>query len=101
MATITLERRADAWVNVLAKYKVLIDGQEVARIGPGERWSFDVPPGVHDVMLRMDWVRSKPLRLELADDEEAELFCEPNAAPGKVLYFMTLGRKKYIGLRHS
>jgi hypothetical protein len=101
VSTIAITRRAGGWVDRARKYKVEIDGQKVGVISKGKRVSFDVPPGSHDVMLRIDWTRSEPVRVDLADNEEVELFCEPNANLFTVLYFVSFGRKKYIGLRRA
>jgi hypothetical protein len=99
--TVTLVRRAGGWVDRARKYKVLIDGDQVGEIAPGARERFEVLPGTHDVMLKIDWARSQPLRLELAENDEAELFCEPKANLINAPYFATFGRKKYIELRRG
>jgi hypothetical protein len=101
VSTITIARRAGGSVDRARNYKVLVDGEKVGAIGKGKRMSFDVPRGSHEVMLKIDWARSEPIRLDLAENQEVELFCEPNANLLTVLYFATLGRKKYIGLRRA
>jgi hypothetical protein len=101
VSTITIERQAGGQLDRARKYKVLIDGKKVGTIGKGKRVSFDVPRGSHEVMLKIDWARSEPLRVDLAENEEAELFCEPNANLLTVLYFVSFVRKKYIGLRRA
>ncbi len=101
MSTISLARRPGGWVDRARKYKVLVDGKQVGTIGQGQRQSFDVPQGPHEVTLKIDWAQSPPLRLDLAEDEAADLFCAPKANVLTVFYFASLGRKKYIELRRA
>jgi len=99
MANIYITRRAGGWVDRARKYKVLVDGEERAEIGAGDSKSIDVPPGSHEVSMKIDWARSETVTVDVADGKDAKLYCEPNANPLSVVYYVSFGRKKYIGLR--
>ena len=79
----------------------MVDGEEVGTIRQGARENLEISPGRHEVMLKIDWAQSQPLQLELAQSGRVELFCKPNANPITALYWITLGRKNYIGLRRA
>jgi hypothetical protein len=102
MPRITVERKPGGYTDRVRKYKVLVDGDEIGRVGAGEATSAEVSPGTHEVVLTLDWGRSPPVTVELREgQEEAKLFCEPNANPITGLYYITLGRKKYIRLHQG
>lgn len=98
MATITLQRRRGGWADIYRRYKVLIDGEQIGAIRRGERQTFEVAPGTHQVMLKIDWGRSNPVDVHVEEGETAELFCQPNPGPFTTLYFITFGYRRYIKL---
>ena len=99
MANINITRKAGGWVDRARKYKVLVDGEERAEIGAGDSKVIPVSPGTHEVSMKIDWARSEAVTVDVADGNDATLYCEPNANPVSVLYYVSFGRKNYIGLR--
>jgi len=88
-------------------YRVFIDGQGVGNIKPGDSEVFDVSPGQHELQLRVDWASSEKLRVEVGDSGQAKLVCKPRITDNgasvragfRTLYWVTLGRKRYIDLQ--
>jgi plastocyanin len=101
VATITVERKAGVFTHSLRKYKVLVDGQEVGRVGDGETLSTDVRPGAHEVQLKLDWGPPPSVSVNVSGDEEVRLFCEPAANAFIDLYYSMFARKRYIKLRQA
>jgi hypothetical protein len=99
-ARITLRRRRALWMDIARAYKVVIDRRVVGRLRNGEEKTFLVEPGGHEVEIRIDWMGSPPLELDLAAGEEARLSCR-GRNPLLVPYWITLGRKRYIALEQS
>ncbi|HEU5426192.1 MAG TPA: hypothetical protein VFU74_04940 [Actinocrinis sp.] len=80
----------------LRKYRVLVDGIEVGRVGQGETLSHEATEGEHTVQLKIDWGASAAYRFTLSSDESAYFACAPGGnAP---LYAVTAGRDEYIEL---
>lgn len=98
-ATIQIDRASGGLVDRLRAYRVILDGHEVGKIRRGERITFDVDPGRHEIYLKIDWCRSPTITLELAPKEETRLMCAPNANPLTLEYYITFARNRYIKLR--
>jgi hypothetical protein len=46
-------------------YSVHLDGVRVGRIKEGETKTFSASPGVHKVWVKIDWVRSNPIQIDV------------------------------------
>jgi hypothetical protein len=58
-------------------YKVVIDGEEVGRIGDGDELDIPVSPGEHSLRLKIDWTGSKQLEFSLKTRRGQGLFIQP------------------------
>jgi hypothetical protein len=97
LARIQIRRRRTPWTDRLRSYKVKFDGEGVGHIQHDEEKTFEVEPGRHEVQLAIDWGRSQPVHLELAEGDEAQLLCH-GRNPLLALYWITAGRDRYIAL---
>ena len=98
MASIEVRRKPGGWVDRARKYKVLVDGEEVGRVGAGEKVIAQVAAGEHEVWLKVDWCRSKSQVATLGDGDAVAYDCRPNANPLTVLWFISFGMGNYIAL---
>jgi hypothetical protein len=78
-------------------YALFIDGRREGDVRQGDTLSVEVAPGSHEVELRVDWCRSKPLRTHVSDNQVVRLHCRPNTRQTALLA-ITIGRKQYIAL---
>lgn len=82
---ITIQRDS-GYADRLRNYKVLLDGVKIGEIRDGERKTFDVHPGNHQLWLAIDWARSNKLSFRAEKDATAKFSC---ASPGRgVEYFL-------------
>ena len=100
-ATIHVERRAGGYVDRGRAYTVLVDGAESGKVKHGEGVDVAVSPGTHEVQMKIDWTRSLPISVEVADGEQVRLSCAPNANPLTVLWYISVGRSRYIDLQRA
>lgn len=75
---IQIARAANRWVDRGRAYKVFINGETVGEVRRGESRSFEVPPGRHQLRLKIDWTSSNTLDCELGAGEEAMFRCCPS-----------------------
>jgi len=101
MAEIRLKRIDGVRADHYRAYRVFIDNQRVGQIRVGQEKSFEVPPGEHELQLRIDWTTSEKLGMDLSDGERADFVCGPGATPWNVLKMITWGRRRYIDLRRD
>jgi hypothetical protein len=95
---IVINREPQAYTDGLRTYEIWIDGELAGKIRRGERQLIDVAAGEHEVCLKIDWCCSPSVRVTLGAGESVELTAGPNAHPLLLLYYVTLGRKRYIRL---
>jgi len=68
-------RRSKSYRDRLRKYKVIVDGAEIGHISAGQSKAFAVPPGRHELKLRLDWKGSPVLSVEVAPGVSAHFAC--------------------------
>lgn len=68
MAIIILNRTSE-YVNRLSDYGVYIDGKKVGTIANGEIKEFNVSPGQHSIITKIDWCSSPSLTFDISDNE--------------------------------
>jgi hypothetical protein len=76
MAKLVVKRKKE-WNNRARKYKLFIDGEKVDPIGNGEIKEFELEPGKHTVIAKMDWMSSPEFKVMLTGDKSKtiELSC--------------------------
>lgn len=107
MSEIELRRPTGYKTDRLRAYQVYIDGQKVGQIKAGETEVFKIPPGRHELRLKIDWGASERLRVELGDSDRAQFICAPRVRQNdstiaigyRQAYWMTFGCRRYIDLR--
>jgi hypothetical protein len=80
---------------------VFVDDEQVGKIKRGERKTFPVEAGDHVVHLKVDFMRSRRLEVDVPDDGEVELYCEPRGKPVLYLFQALFQRTRYIELRQG
>jgi hypothetical protein len=69
---ITISRDRDLY-GMARKYRIVIDGHEVARVANGQELTVPVAPGRHLVRVRLNRSHSNELQLDLEADTEARV----------------------------
>jgi hypothetical protein len=99
-ARIELHRASGSYRDRLRSYRILIDGERAGSVKEGQTASVEVPPGRHEVELRIAWCRSPAIAIDVADRATVSLRCCPNRQHG-ALAAITAGRRHYIALESS
>jgi hypothetical protein len=86
------------WMDRARSYRILIDGEERDRVKNGETVAVDVAPGPHVVRAKIDWAYSPELSVDVPPGGEAHLHCRPRGNLLTVMYYATIGRKRYLRL---
>ena len=68
MAKLIVKRKKE-WNNRARKFKLYIDGEKVDHIGNGEIKEFELKPGKHTVIAKMDWMSSPEFEVDLSGDK--------------------------------
>lgn len=95
---IEIHREIGVFGDNLRSYAVVIDDEVVDRLYVGQSCAIELPPGFHEVFLKIDWSRSEKIRVELAAGETAKFLCGPRSNPITIFYWITIGRHRAVRL---
>ena len=95
---IKITREPGGWRDRLRAYEVWVNGEKRAEIRAGEQRVIDVAPGPVEIFLKLDFVRSRIVRLDVLEGAEPHLHCRPRSAI-TALYGITFGRNRYMHLQ--
>ena len=76
-ARITIDR-INHYRDTVRAYQVKIDGQVFGRVKDGKQQTFEVSPGAHQVRVRLMWLQSPPVDVQLEEGSEVRLRTGPN-----------------------
>jgi hypothetical protein len=97
-ARIRVQRTGSLRSDWFRSYKVIVDGEMIGRLGRGEQLVHEAWAGRHEVKLVIDWASSPAVEFELADGQEVLVRCWPAVSPLRAVYYMTAGRRQWIGV---
>lgn len=98
VAKIAIRRTSDAMRDRFRAYRIVIDGQPVAKIKRGQSHEVDVAPGPHSVQLTIDWCTSREAYVDLRAGDRVAFVCKPSGSPATAIPSITIGRNFYIAL---
>lgn len=99
MAKLVISREKALWQDRARQYAVVVDGEEVGKIGNGGELSVDLAPGSHTVQMRIDWCSSPALEVSLQAGNTVYLACGPAANPLLGGLYVTVWKDRYLWLR--
>jgi hypothetical protein len=68
MSSITIQRSRE-YNNRFRNFRIFIDDREVGKVGNGEAKTFNVTPGRHRVMAKIDWCGSEEVEVDVQEHE--------------------------------
>lgn len=84
-ALLAVRREGGFWRDSWRRYKVRVDGAQVGTVGPNEELALEVPPGIHEVQVKLDWGTSPRLVVQVDPGEVRRLRCGPGSLFGIVI----------------
>jgi hypothetical protein len=103
VASLTIIRDS-GYADRLRKYQVIVDGKKVGELRNGETGQFPISPGPHKVALKIDWCGSKPVWLDLDENEEAKLQARSNLRGPRIfgsLWYVIFAPNSYLVLEND
>ena len=100
-ASITISRDS-GYADLLRAYRVLIDGSGIGTIGNGESKIFNIEPGLHDLVLTIDWCSSNTITFDLPPHGILHFECGSNLRGVNLflgIYYILFARGQYLWLR--
>jgi len=93
--------RTSQFANAGRAYSICIDGAKVGSVRDGQTSEFPVSPGTHSAQARIDWCRSRPLEVEVAEGEKVSLEVGCNSRGWRLLLqtFYVLWPYAYLYVR--
>jgi len=97
-AVIEVQREIGGLSDHLRSYEVVVDGDAVGRLRPGDSATFDIAEGSHEIFLKIDWCRSEKIDFRVGGGETMRFRCSNRANVLTGFYWVTFGRHRYIEL---
>lgn len=97
MPTLTVTRDK-GWADKVRKYRILLNGLEIGRIGEGELLQLQIPAGSHAIEARIDWCGSRLLRFDV-DTDDIGIVVRSALRGGRVflgLWYITFCPRRYL-----
>lgn len=95
MAKLIIERSSE-YENKIRKINIFLNDEPLVKIKDGETKEFDIQPGEHHVIAKIDWCTSNLISFKIDDNSKVKLFLQSGSGPS--LYRISFGRKKYMKL---
>jgi hypothetical protein len=96
-ARLHIERKGGGYVDRWRAYEVIVNGQPRAELKRGEHRTLEIDPGHVEVFLRIDWCRSRVMRMDLTPGAEKHLICRPRSLL-TAFYGIIFARDNYVQL---
>jgi hypothetical protein len=97
-ALIIISRSRGAWRDIARSYRVMLDGDQVAKVRRGQTVELPVTPGRHEVFLQIDWCSSPVVEVDAHPREIIKMICEPGGNAFAGLQDVTARTDTYISL---
>jgi hypothetical protein len=97
-AEVVIQRAGNHWIDAARSYEVLIDGVVRTRVARGQERTVSLDAGEHEIQLRVDWARSRPLSIDVPSEARIVLRCWPRTNLLTHFWWSTRGRDDYIAV---
>ncbi|MBA2663355.1 MAG: hypothetical protein H0U74_13790 [Bradymonadaceae bacterium] len=99
--TVIVEREFNI-VDMARKYRVMVDDTEVHRLSNGDHFQFELPPGHHKIVIKIDWCSSQTIAFDAHPNTLVRFSCGNYIRGWRVLFallYITVLRDFYLWLR--
>jgi hypothetical protein len=97
-ALIVLSRKQRSWRDILRRYLVMLDGEQVAKVRRGQVIELPVSAGQHAIFLKIDWCSSPTVEVDAQPSEAIRLRSEPAGSALYDLFAIVSNAEAYIAL---
>ncbi len=97
-ATIAISRRRGGWRDRARSYVVVVDSKPISKIKHGQRVELPVPPGPHDLFLKISWCTSPIFTFDAQPGAVIGFSCEPGGPATAGLRDVLGNTGRYIAL---
>ena len=85
--------------NYLRKYKVILDNSVIGEIASGETKHFNISKGEHELSVKIDWCKSKPLLFSHEEGGNTKILCGASYNDWKCLFMHIIKPSNYVYVR--
>jgi hypothetical protein len=103
MGSLTLARSRQC-IDCLSHYQFLLDGRPLTTLRAGRTIEVKLPPGRHQLVVKMGWFRTAPLEIEAIEGLGYRLEAGSNVSGWKlllILAYVTVLRHQFLYLREA
>lgn len=96
-------RRDSGYTDSMRAYKVILDEKIIGELRDGQEITLEVPKGVHQLYLKIDWCRSNTVNFDV-NDSNINFECGSNLRGFKILlslFYIIFLRNQYLWLKKN
>lgn len=97
-------KRDSGYADRLRAYSVILDGIQAGKIGNGEIKEFPIPPGQHELRLKVDWCGSNAIQFAASNNDTLSFSARSNLRGMKLLaavWYVFVAPKSWIVLERE
>ncbi|RYM35409.1 hypothetical protein ERX46_00010 [Brumimicrobium glaciale] len=97
-------KRVKQYANKARAIGIYINNEKVDTIKDGETKSFELDAGENDISTKIDWCKTKPLKIESEENGTIKLELGSNLSGWKLLlgiYYITFKTSEYLYLKRE
>lgn len=97
-------KRDSGYADRLRDYSVILDGIQTGKIGNGETKEFPIPPGQHELRLKVDWCGSNAIQFAASNNDILGFSARSNLQGVKLLaavWYVFFAPKSWIVLERE
>ena len=91
--------RAIEPTNYARRFSIIIDGQVVAKIGPGQTVHLRLKDGTYNIRTRVDFCRTKPVKVQVDSSRNTEVECGSTYNDWRCMFMWIIKPHDYLYLR--
>ena len=91
--------RPSRFADLVRRYKLFVNGRQVGVLGASGTLEVEVAPGPQEILARLDWCRSEPLRIETTPGQTVGIDVTNDWSPLLAIWAVTFGHRKYLTLK--
>ena len=95
---IEITRESAPWRDRSRPYKVVLDGKVIGSVPDGATFHYELAPGAYELRLKIDFMGSHSIAVDVAPGSTRTLVCRPNGSAASSILDLFSKKRPWIDL---
>ena len=83
-------KRSSEWNNMMRNFGIYVDGEKIGTVENGETTEYDLVPGKHKLISKIDWCSSRVIEFEIKEKETKTMILSGFKYGGLILPILSI-----------